>query len=162
MGNLTRNIELRYLPSGQAVATASIAINRRYKKQDGSQGEEVCFVDVKLFGRTAEVANQYLKSGSSVLFEGRLALDSWVNANGQRQSKHSIIAETMQLGPRSQNNANYDNQQGDGMVETYQDYEPQQQVKQSKQSQKRTPQPHQPQREENIPVIDINEDDVPF
>ena len=70
VGNLTRDVDLRYLPSGSAVATLGLASNRRYNKQDGSKGEEVCFVDVKLFGRSAEVANQYLKRGSKVLIEG--------------------------------------------------------------------------------------------
>ncbi len=66
VGNLTRDVELRYLPSGSALAKIGIATNRRFKKQDGSQGEEVCFVDVNLFGRTAEIANQYLKKGSKI------------------------------------------------------------------------------------------------
>ena len=60
VGNLTRDVELRYLPSGSAVAKIGLATNRRFKKQDGTMDDEVCFVDVSLFGRTAEVANQYL------------------------------------------------------------------------------------------------------
>ena len=71
VGNLTKDIELRYLPSGTAAARLSLANNRRYKKQDGTQADEVCFIDVNLFNRTAEVANQYLKKGSQVLIEGR-------------------------------------------------------------------------------------------
>ena len=66
VGNLTRDVELRYLPSGAALARLNLATNRRYKKQDGTQADEVCFIDVNLFGRTAEVANQDLKKGSRV------------------------------------------------------------------------------------------------
>lgn len=97
MGFLTRDIDLKYSPSGIAIATMGLASNRRFKKQDGSQGEEVCFVDVKLFGRVAEVANQYLKKGSKVLIEGRLTLESWTDQNGSKKSKHTITAETMQM-----------------------------------------------------------------
>ena len=71
VGNLTRDVELKYLPSGSAAATIGLASNRKYKKQDGTMADETCFVDVKLFGRTAEVANQYLKKDSQILIEGR-------------------------------------------------------------------------------------------
>lgn len=69
-GNLTRDVELRYLPSGAALAKLGLAVNRRFKKQDGSQGDEVCYIDVNLFGRTAEVANQYLKKALQCLLKG--------------------------------------------------------------------------------------------
>ena len=97
LGNLTRDVELRYLPSGSALATIGLASNRRFKKQDGSQGEEVCFVDVKLFGRSAEIANQYLRKGSKVLIEGRLTYETWSDQSGAKRSKHTITAETMQM-----------------------------------------------------------------
>lgn len=97
MGFLTRDIDLKYLNSGTAVATMGLASNRRFKKQDGSQSEEVCFVDVKLFGRAAEVANQYLRKGSKVLIEGRLHLETWNDQNGNKKSKHLIMAESMQM-----------------------------------------------------------------
>ena len=97
VGNLTRDVELRYLQNGSALAKLGLATNRPYNKQDGTQGEEVCFVDVNLFGRTAEVANQYLRKGSQVLIEGRLVLESWTDNNGQKHSKHSITAESMQM-----------------------------------------------------------------
>ncbi|MCH5313063.1 MAG: single-stranded DNA-binding protein [Helicobacter sp.] len=97
LGNLTRDVELRYLPSGSALATIGLASNRRFKKQDGSPGEEVCFVDVKLFGRSAEVANQYLRKGSKVLIEGRLSFETWSDQNGTKRSKHTITAESMQM-----------------------------------------------------------------
>ncbi|PAF49437.1 single-stranded DNA-binding protein [Helicobacter sp. 12S02232-10] len=97
VGFLTRDVEMKYLPSGSALATLGLASNRRFKKQDGSQGEEVCFVDVKLFGRAAEVANQYLHKGSKVLIDGRLTLESWTDQNGVKKSRHTITAESMQM-----------------------------------------------------------------
>lgn len=97
LGNLTRDCELRYLPSGGAVCTTGIATNRKFKKQDGSQGEEVCFIDITFFGRTAEIANQYLSKGKKVLVEGRLKLDQWTDQSGGKRSKHSITVETLQM-----------------------------------------------------------------
>ena len=97
LGNLTRDCELRYLPSGGAVCTTGLATNRRFKKQDGSQGEEVCFIDITFFGRTAEIANQYLSRGKKVLVEGRLKLDQWTDQQGVKRSKHSITVETLTM-----------------------------------------------------------------
>ena len=97
LGNLTRDPEIRYLPNGSAVTTIGLAVNRKFKKQDGSQGEEVCFIDVTFFGRTAEIANQYLNRGKKVLVEGRLKLDQWTDNQGMKRSKHSITAETLQM-----------------------------------------------------------------
>lgn len=97
MGNLTREIELKYLPSGSAVANTSIATNRKFKKQDGSQGEEVMFIELAMFGRTAEIANQYLQNGAKVLIEGRLKLDQWTDQQGQKRSRHSVQVESLQM-----------------------------------------------------------------
>ena len=97
LGNVTRDIELSYLPSGGAVAKTGLATNRKFKKQDGSQGEEVCFIDVTFFGRTAEIANQYLSKGKKVLVEGRLKLDQWTDQQGVKRSKHSITVESLQM-----------------------------------------------------------------
>lgn len=97
MGNLTREIEMRYLPSGSAVANTSIATNRKFKKQDGSQGEEVMFIELAMFGRTAEIANQYLQKGAKVLIEGRLKLDQWTDQQGQKRSRHSVHVESLQM-----------------------------------------------------------------
>lgn len=97
IGHLTRDVELRYFPSGNGcVATLGLAANRKVKKQDGTQGEEVCFIDCKLFGRTAEIANQYLKKGSKILVEGRLSQEHW-ESNGQKKSKHIIQGESIQM-----------------------------------------------------------------
>ncbi len=97
VGNLTRDVELRYLNTGMAVATIGLASNRRYKRQDGSQVDDTCFVDITLFGRTAEIANQYLKKGSKILVEGRLHFETWNDQQGNKRSKHSVIAESMQM-----------------------------------------------------------------
>lgn len=97
VGNLTRDPELRYLPSGSAVTNTAIATNRKYKKQDGTQGEEVMFIDIVFFGRSAEIANQYLKRGSKILAEGRLKLEQWNDQDGNKKNKHTIQVDTMQM-----------------------------------------------------------------
>ena len=96
-GNLTRDIELRNTPNGLAVANTGIACNRKFKSQTGESKEEVLFLDITFFGRTAEIANQYLKRGSKVLVDGRLKLDQWTDQNGQKRSKHSLVVETMKM-----------------------------------------------------------------
>ena len=106
MGNLSKDVELRYAPSGSAIATTSIAVSRKFKKQDGSQGEEVCFIDLIFFGRSGEIANQYLSKGKKVLIEGRLKLDQWTDQQGVKRSKHSVTVESMEmLGDRQQDNS---------------------------------------------------------
>lgn len=95
VGNLTRDPELRYIPSGSAVSEIGLAVNDRVKKGD-QWVDETTFVDVTLWGRTAEVANEYLSKGSSILIEGRLKLDSW-EKDGQKRSKLRVIAEKMQM-----------------------------------------------------------------
>lgn len=96
VGNLTRDIELRYSQGGMAITNTAIATSRKFTV-NGEKKEEVCFVDITFFGRSAEVANQYLRKGSKILVEGRLNFDQWVDQNGQKRSKHSVIAETMQM-----------------------------------------------------------------
>lgn len=97
VGNLTRDCELRYLPSGSAVCTTGIATNRKFKNQQGEAKEEVCFIDITFFGRTAEIANQYLNRGKKVLVEGRLKLDQWTDQNGAKRSKHSVTVDNLQM-----------------------------------------------------------------
>jgi len=99
-GNLTRDPELRALPSGGSVCSFSIATNRVYKKADGTRAEEVAYHNVVVFGRTAETCAQYLKKGSSAYVEGRLQTRSW-DKDGQKQYRTEIVAETVQFGPRS-------------------------------------------------------------
>lgn len=95
VGNLTRDIELRYIPSGTAVAEIGLAVNDRVKKGD-QWVDETTFVDVTLWGRTAEVANQYLSKGSNILIEGRLKLEQW-EKDGQKRSKLKVVADKMQM-----------------------------------------------------------------
>jgi len=97
VGNLTRDVELRYTPSQLAVTDLGLAVNDRRKSQSGEWVEETTFVDVTLWGRTAEVASEYLSKGSPVLIEGRLKLDSWENNEGQKRSKLKVVGERMQM-----------------------------------------------------------------
>ncbi len=96
MGHLTRDPEVRYIPSGAAVADMRLAVNRRYKTQQGEDKEETCFVNVSAWGRTAETCGQYLSKGSQVLVEGRLRYDEW-EKEGQKQSRLSVVAERVQF-----------------------------------------------------------------
>lgn len=101
VGNLTRDPQLRYLPSNTAVCEFGLAVNRKWRDQDGNQREEVCFVDVSAFGRQGETVNQYMSKGRQILVEGRLRFDSWTGQDGQKRSKLSVVAETCQfLGSR--------------------------------------------------------------
>jgi single-strand DNA-binding protein len=99
MGNITRDIELRYVGSGIAVTEVGLAVNDRRKNANGEWVEETTFVDVTLWGRTAEVANQYLSKGSPMFVEGRLKLDSW-EKDGQKHYKLRVVGERLQLLPR--------------------------------------------------------------
>ena len=96
MGNLTRDPEVRYIPSGAAVADMRLAVNRRYKTQQGEDKEESCFVNISAWGRTAETCGKYLSKGSQVLVEGRLKYDEW-EKEGQKQSRLSVVAERVQF-----------------------------------------------------------------
>lgn len=100
IGNLTRDPELRQIPSGQAVCTFGLATNRRYTDSMGQKQEQTEFHQVVAWGRNAEIINQYLKKGSSVLVEGRLQTRSWQDQQGQKRWRTEVIAERIQLGPR--------------------------------------------------------------
>ena len=94
MGNLTRDPEYKQLASGQSVCRLGLASNRQFKnRQTGDIVQEVCFVDIDVWGAQAESCNQYLQKGRAVLVEGRLKFDSWEDTEGQRRSKHSIVAD---------------------------------------------------------------------
>ncbi len=100
IGNLTRDPELRTLPSGASVATFGVATNRTWKNQSGEKQEDTQFHNIVLFGRQAEIAQQYLTKGSSVFIEGRIQTRVWDAQDGSKRSKTEIVAERMQLGPR--------------------------------------------------------------
>ncbi len=97
IGNLTRDIELKYTPSGLAIAKSSIATTHKYKAQDGSQKEEVCFLEFNIMGKMAETANQYLRKGSKVMLEGRLIFEQWQGSDGLPKNKHTLRVETMKM-----------------------------------------------------------------
>jgi single-strand DNA-binding protein len=96
VGNLTRDIELRYTNGGTALAKTAIATTRKFTA-NGERKEEVCFVDVTFFGKSAEIANQYLRKGSKCLIEGRLMFEQWTDQAGQKRSKHGVTVESMQM-----------------------------------------------------------------
>jgi single-strand DNA-binding protein len=96
IGNITSEIDLRYTQSETAVCDISLAVNDRRKNQAGEWVEETTFVDVTLWGRTAEVAAEYLGKGSPILIEGRLKLDTW-ETDGQKRSKLKVVGERMQM-----------------------------------------------------------------
>jgi single-strand DNA-binding protein len=97
MGNMTRDPQLSYLPSQTAVAEFGLAMNRKFKKQDGSQGEEICFVDCQIFGKRAEVINKYFKKGEPIFVEGRLKLDSWQAQDGSKRSRLRVFVENFEF-----------------------------------------------------------------
>jgi len=188
VGNLTRDIELRYSQGGMGIAKTAIATSRKFTS-NGEKKEEVCFVDITFFARSAEVANQYLRKGSKILVEGRLNFEQWTDQNGQKRSKHSVTVETMQMLDSKGDNqgggfnnapaGGQDNYQApaQGQQQSYQ--QPQQQQAQSYQKPQQQQQSYQQQQQpsydnaaaqqsrqmpssDNVPVIDIDEDEVPF
>lgn len=134
LGNLTKEIELKYLPTGSAVAKSSIATTHKYKIQSGEQKEEVCFLEFTIFGKGAEIANQYLKKGSKVLLEGRLIFEQWNAQDGTNRSKHSLRVDEMKM---------LDSKPSDNQGQKHQ---PKIEYEQNK----------------NLPVIEVDEDEIPF
>ena len=111
IGNLTKDIELNYLQGGSAVAKGAIATSHKYKTQSGEQKEEVCFLDFSLFGKPAEILNQYVKKGSKVLLEGRLVFEQWSAQDGSKRSKHTLRVETFKfMDTKSDSNNGQQNQ----------------------------------------------------
>ena len=165
VGNLTREIELKYSQGGMAIASTALATTRKFTT-NGEKKEEVCFIDITFFARSAEIANQYLRKGSKILVEGRLNFDQWVDQNGQKRSKHSVVVETMQMldskGDTHNANAHDDapqNQAPQGQSRTESSYQ-QPSYKQQPQSYQKPAQ--QMPSNSQIPVIDIDEDEIPF
>lgn len=163
VGNLTRDIEMRYAQSGNAIGASAIAVTRRFTT-NGEKREETCFVDITFYGRMAEIANQYLSKGSKILIEGRLRFEQWSDQNGQNRSKHSIQVENMEMlggNPLQQNgnfNSNYENQS----------YDPYMSDNFRRSPSQNTPQKQNPnQNQEKIKEIDIDayesdDTDLPF
>jgi single-strand DNA-binding protein len=97
IGNLTRDPELRYTPSGTAVSSFGIAVNRTWSGQSGEKKEEVCFVDINMFGRRAEVINEYFSKGNPIFIEGRLQFNQWETKDGQKRNTLRVVAENFQF-----------------------------------------------------------------
>lgn len=101
MGNVTRDPELRQTPSGLAVLDLGLAVNERYKNKAGEQVETTCFVDVVVWGRSAEACKQYVAKGAPIMIEGRLQLDRWETNDGQKRSRLRVRADRVQFLARS-------------------------------------------------------------
>lgn len=100
MGNLTRDPDLRYTPGGSPVCSFGLAMNRRYRQNDELK-DEVCFVDITVWGRQAENCNEYLSKGRQVILEGRLQQHSWETEDGQKRNKLDVVANSVQFLPQS-------------------------------------------------------------
>lgn len=97
-GRITRDVETRYMPNGKAIAKLGLAVNRTWKSESGEKKEDVTFVDVTAFGKTAEMFAQYFRKGSPIYIEGRLQLEQWDDKNsGQKRTKLSVIADSFQF-----------------------------------------------------------------
>ena|SRR5262249_2736610 len=147
LGNLTRDPELRYTPSGTPVASFGLAVNtQRSAPGNTGQGmaperrEEVCFVDIVAFGRQAETASEFLSKGRAALIEGRLQWRSWEGQDGQKRSKHEVVAERIQFMPRTREDG-MERTAGPGMERT-------------------SPQPARAGEEFEVPPVE--DDDIPF
>jgi single-strand DNA-binding protein len=172
VGNLTRDIELRYLPSGSALAKTAIATSYRYKAQTGEQKEEVCFIDINFFGRSAEVANQYLKKGSKVLVEGRLVFEQWTAQDGSARNRHSLRVEEMKMldsksssgggdynqGYNQNSNQGYNQNQTQNYNQNQYNNEPSYDNFGGSQNRMQQQNPAQ----NRVPEIDIEDDEIPF
>lgn len=112
IGNLTKDINLKYLTTGVAVGESSMAINQVYKKQDGTKVQDTCFIDIVMYGMSAEISNQYLKKGSKLCIEGKLNFQQWSDQYGNKRSKHIVSVEKVEF---------LDTKSDDNMQQTPQD-----------------------------------------
>ncbi len=156
VGNLTRDVEVRYSGSGSAIGKVGIATSHKWKSQTGEQKEEVMFVELTFFGRTAEIANQYLRKGSKVLVDGRLVLEQWTAQDGSKRSRHSITVESMKMLDNKGDN------QGGGYGGGGQSGGYNSQAQAPTQQAQAPQQQSQPAPAHQVPEIDIDEDEIPF
>ncbi len=147
LGTITKDIELKYLNSGGAVANFSIAYNKKYKGVDGNLVEKVSFFDVGAFGRSAETINQYFRKGSRILVRGELEQSTWKAQDGTNRSKVSIKLEQFDFIDKNEN-------QGQTQQQGYS--QPESQAPQTQEPSYRQPQTAVP------PTVDIDEDEIPF
>jgi len=170
-GNLTKDVEIRYTQGGSAIGNTGIAVTKKFKAQNGEQKEKTLFVDLTFFGRSAEIANQYLHKGSKVLIDGELQLDQWTAQDGTKRSKHTVQVQNMQmLDSKSDNQAPQQNREATGRNPdgtTYygtSDSTPQS----ARQAPPTQPAPTQDSRGQchpapsSVPEIDIDSDNIPF
>lgn len=178
IGNLTRDIELKYLPSGSAIASGSIATSHKYKTQTGEQKDEVCFLEFSVFGKQGEVLNQYVRKGSKVMLEGRLIFEQWQANDGSKRSRHTLRVEQFKFLDSKADSQGGSMQQGGGYQQPQQQYgynnnqqmqqpsyeQPQQQNNYNApmQQQQQGGMQQTPYKEEVIPTIDIDNDEIPF
>ena len=170
IGNLTRDIELKYLPSGSAIAKGAIATSHKYKMQNGEQKEEVCFLDFTVFGKAGEVLNQYVRKGSKVMLEGRLVFEQWQAQDGTNRNRHSLRVDEFKFldskadsAGGGQNNYNAPQQPAYNQNNNYNQaaqQQPKQQNNYNNQQQQNSG--VQNSYEQNIPTIDIDNDEIPF
>ena len=156
VGNLTRDIELRYTNGGTALAKTAIATTRKFTANNEKK-EEVCYVDITFFGRSAEIANEYLRKGSKCLVEGRLMFEQWTDQAGQKRSKHSVTVESMQMLDSKEDSQERQNTQSNSVYQAPQ---------QPQGGQQQTQQAQEPAQAKNsqtsLPEYDIDEDEIPF
>ncbi len=164
IGNLTRDIELKYIPSGAAIAKGAIATSHKFKTQTGEQKEEVCFLDFSVFGKSAEILNQYVRKGSKVMLEGRLVFEQWVAQDGTNRSRHTLRVDVFKFldskaDSANMNNGGYNNDQMSAS-NSYNNTPPAQQPYNNQNAQQQGGM-NAPQAQ-NIPEINIDEDEIPF
>lgn len=167
VGNLTRDIELRYTTTGSAIGNSAIAVTRKFNA-NGEKREETCFIDITFFGKQAEIANQYLSKGSKVLVEGRLKFDQWADNNGQNRSKHTVSVENMEMlgsnqggnqsGYNAQNSNYGGNSNGYGSNQNYNNHGGQNQNYQQRQQPKQQSQPQEDYYKDDFQEIDVDAD----
>lgn len=157
IGNLTRDPDIRYTPKGTAVAELGLAVNRRYTAEGGEKREETTFVDITLWGRTAELAGQYLRKGRSVYIEGRLQFDTWDDKQtGQKRSKLRVVGEEMQFlgggrdGESAPRGGGEEYEGGGGRSEA------------PRYTQRPQGRPTPPPKPPADPDLDVEDDDIPF
>jgi len=162
-GNLTRDVEVRYAASGTAIGNSGIAMNRKYKDASGQLVEEVTFVDLTFFGRTAEIANQYCRKGSNIIVEGRLKLEQWTAQDGSKRSKHVVVVESMTMvGSKQDSQSQTQPTQATAPAQPApQQPAPAQAAPVQQPTQAQSAQP-QAQPTQPVPEISINEDEIPF
>ncbi|MFL2859525.1 MAG: single-stranded DNA-binding protein [Pontiellaceae bacterium] len=122
VGGLTRNPELRYTPSGTAVAEFGLAVGETFKNKSGESIEKVCYADIVVWDRQAETANEYLQKGSQILVEGRLQFEQWETKDGEKRSKLKIRADRIQF-LNTNNSSNNEKKSNENKIESNNEFE---------------------------------------